>query len=332
MESYELLKEPLTLRAVLPRFKLTHPPSLSLRRDAQIGGFSFFSMNYTKPALTYADQLKLLSSRKLDCGDPERALEWLQRIGYYRLSAYFIPFRDPATHDFRPYVKLDHIIELYKFDGGLRLLTLQAMDRIEVAIRAVITYELAHALGPFGYADPTNFDPTFDHLAFIRMVNREENRSSETFVGHYRTKYTSEPYLPVWMATELISFGSISRVYANLRLKLRKRIARRFNQPAPVFLSWLHALTAIRNVCAHHSRLWNKELAVKPELPDPWKARGIDNRRYFIIALIIQTMLLEISPQSHWKERLKKHFNDYPNVDLAHMHFRPDWDKEAPWT
>jgi Abi-like protein len=90
--------------------------------------------------------LALLISRKLECNDHARALEWLQRIGYYRLSAYFIPFRNGASDEFRPGVTLDQILELYKFDGGLRLLTMQAMDRIEIAVRAVVTYELAHAL------------------------------------------------------------------------------------------------------------------------------------------------------------------------------------------
>jgi abortive infection bacteriophage resistance protein len=288
-------------------------------------------MKYAKPALLYPDQLSLLIARKLDCGDHARAVEWLQRIGYYRLSAYFIPFRDPGTHDFRPGATLDNIVDLYKFDGGLRLLTMQAMDRIEVAVRAAITYEMAHALGPFGYADPANFDPTYDHSGLLRLITREEKRSSETFVDHYRTKYTSETHLPVWMATELISFGALSQMYANLRTKLRKRIARRFNQQAPVFLSWLHTLTAIRNVCAHHSRLWNKELAVKPELPNAWKVQGIDNRRFYIIALIIQTLLLEVSPQSRWKERLKAHLDAYPAVDLAQMHFPADWYQHAPW-
>jgi abortive infection bacteriophage resistance protein len=235
------------------------------------------------------------------------------------------------THEFRDGTTLDHIIDLYKFDGGLRLLTMQAMDRIEVAVRAVVTYEMAHQLGPFGYADRANFDPTFDHSLFMKLIAREEKRSSETFVDHYRMKYTSEIHLPVWMATELLSFGSLSQMYANLRTKLRKRIARRFNQQAPVFLSWLHALTAIRNVCAHHSRLWNKELAVKPELPNAWKAQSIDNRRFYIIALIIQTLLDEVSPNSRWKERLKAHLDAYPGVGLRQLHFPTSWHQSAPW-
>ncbi|WP_433964378.1 Abi family protein [Tunturiibacter gelidiferens] len=288
-------------------------------------------MNYTKLALHYEDQLNLLVSRNLICNDRPRALEWLQRIGYYRLSAYFIPFRGGSTDNFRAGTDLDDVVDLYKFDGNLRLLMMQAMDRIEVAIRAVITYHVAHNLGVFGYADPANFASSFDHAAFLGLIRREERRSAETFVAHYRTKYTSETYLPFWMATELISFGALSKMYANLRAKLRKQIAQEFRQPAPVFLSWLHALTAIRNTCAHHGRLWNRELAVKPELPKTWKAQGIDNKRLYVIALIVQTLLSEVSPDSQWKERLKAHFNAYSSVDLAQMQFPANWQNEEPW-
>jgi len=288
-------------------------------------------MRYSKPPLTYPDQLALLIGRNLTCPDHGRAIEWLHRVGYFRLSGYFLPFRVSGTDDFRPGVTLDQVVNLYKFDCGLRLLTLQALDRIEVAVRATITYQLSHALGVFGYADPLNFDPAYDHAGLMRIIRQEESRTAEVFVSHYRNKYTSEQFLPVWMATEIISFGALSQMYASLRKSLRKVIAREFSQAEPVFVSWLHALTAIRNGCAHHARLWNKELAVKPELPNAWKAEGISNRRYYAIALIMQTLLAEVSPASQWMERLKAHFDAYPDVDISHMHFPADWKARKPW-
>lgn len=157
------------------------------------------------------------------------------------------------------------------------------MDRIEISVRAVITYEIGKDLGVFGYSDRANFAATFNHADFMKILRREEGRSTEVFIDHYRSKYTSETDLPVWMATELISFGALSKMYENLRTSLRKKIAREFNQPQPVFVSWLHSLTAVRNVCAHHSRLWNRELAVKPELPVAWKASGIGNDRFYVM-------------------------------------------------
>jgi abortive infection bacteriophage resistance protein len=134
------------------------------------------------------------------------------------------------------------------------------------------------------------------------------------------------------MATELISFGALSKMYEHLRTSLRKKIAREFNQPQPVFVSWLHSLTAVRNVCAHHSRLWNRELAVKPELPVAWKAIGIGNDRLYVIALIIQTLLADIAPDSGWGERLKAHFNAHPTVNLRAMQFPANWQNLPPWS
>ncbi len=83
---------------------------------------------------------------------------------------------------------------------------LEALDRIEISVRAVITYEIGKDLGVFGYADPANFATAFNHADFMKILRREEGRSTEVFIGHYRAKYTSETDLPVWMATELISF------------------------------------------------------------------------------------------------------------------------------
>jgi len=120
-------------------------------------------------------------------------------------------------------------------------------------------------------------------------------------------------------------------MYEHLRTSLRKKIAREFNQPQPVFVSWLHALTAVRNVCAHHSRLWNRELAVKPELPVAWKANGIGNDRFYVIALIIQTLLAGIAPDSDWGERLKALFNAHPTVNLRAMQFPANWQNLAHW-
>ena len=110
-------------------------------------------MRYAKPPLTYDKQLEVLVDRGLNCPDQDRALQWLKRIGYYRLSAYFIPFWQVGADRFRDGISINDFIDPYKFDGGLRLLTMQAVDRIEIGTRAVITYHLAHDLGPFGYAD-----------------------------------------------------------------------------------------------------------------------------------------------------------------------------------
>ena len=90
-------------------------------------------------------------------------------------------------------------------------------------------------------------------------------------------------------------------------------------------------LNGVRNVCAHHSRLWNRELAVKPELPVAWKASGIGNERFYVIALIIQTLLTDIAPDSDWGERLKALFSTHPTVNLRAMQFPANWKNRPAW-
>jgi abortive infection bacteriophage resistance protein len=174
---------------------------------------------------------------------------------------------------------------------------------------------------------PQIFNTRYNHAGLMATLQRE--RGVCTALPH---QVQSEPILPVWMATELLSFGALSKMFANLQTSVRKRIAKVFHQPEPVFTSWLHALVATRNTCAHHSRLWNRELAVKPILPQPGTAAGISNRRCYAMALILQTLPKETSPQSRWPERLKTHFNEYPQIDLSVTHFPVDWQSKAPWS
>jgi abortive infection bacteriophage resistance protein len=112
-------------------------------------------MLYTKPALTYEKQVELLKSRGLNFDDEEVALHCLKRIGYFRLSAYFVPFKISGQDRFASDATFRKILDLYQFDARLRLLAMQAIDHIEVSVRASLTYKLGHESGPFGYVDPS---------------------------------------------------------------------------------------------------------------------------------------------------------------------------------
>lgn len=156
-----------------------------------------FFMRYTKLALTYEQQLDLLLARGLAIPDRDRALHWLKRKGYFRLSAYFLPFKIRGTDQHAHGATFTDVIKLYKFDAHLRLLVIKAIDRVEVALRASATYHFAHVLGPFGYTDVSNFTPFvpspgagvpstgFDHGFLMRRIESEVKQSKEEFVRHY---------------------------------------------------------------------------------------------------------------------------------------------------
>lgn len=289
-------------------------------------------MHYLKQALSFPDQLAQLQQRGLVVADPDRALQWLQRVSYYRLSAYFLPFKDGEI--FRPGTEFNDVAGLYIFDRKLRLLILDAIERIEVALRTAITYEIGHAYGPFGHTDPANFAPRFDHAKFMAELGTEEHRAKETFASHFRRKYTTEPHLPVWMASELLSFGTVSMLYGALTPSIKRKIASEYGVPDIHFASWLHALSYVRNVCAHHKRLWNRQLRIRPQLPSrslAWPHAVSDNGSLYCIMVVLQHMLKVVSPRCQWRTRIFELFDMHPSVPLDAMKFPSDWRSKALW-
>lgn len=300
-------------------------------------------MQYTKPALTYEQQVALLKERGLEIASDQIALHWLERIGYYRLSAYFIPFKEPGQDKFIAGATFQKVLDLYQFDARLRLLVMQAIDMIEVSVRAALTYRLGHDLGPFGYTIAGSFSafvPSsgagipaegFDHNDFIAKLKKEMSSSKEDFVAHYVGKYTSETFMPIWMATELLTFGTISKMAAEVPKATRKKLARAYQISQSQYVSWLRCLAYVRNVCAHHGRLWNRELSLSPEVLKEWNLPNGSAPRLYGVCLVLHHMLSHIAPTFQWKEGLETLLSQYPGVDRRAMRVPEDWTTLFPW-
>jgi len=226
---------------------------------------------YTKPALTFEQQLEHLQARGLEVTSPVRAIATLASISYYRLSGYWYPMRQRAPggevlNEFEPGATFDSAVGLYEFDRQLRLLVLDAIERVEVALRTVVTYHLGHRYGALGHENATNFHPRFEHAAWLAKLHDEVERSQDAFVTHYQRTYEGFPALPIWMVTEVMSLGSLSRLVRGLKPNDKRDVTAGFNLHPKRLEDWLHVLTYVRNVCAHHSRLWNRELAIRPDV------------------------------------------------------------------
>ena len=135
--------------------------------------------------------------------------------------------------------------------------------------RMVEQFTLLH--GPYGYCDINNFHPGFvpsDFTQLMKEVDEAVSRSSEEFVLRFRKKYTDETRLPLWMVVEVMTFGQLFTLFRNLNRAEQQRLSQQFGIYPPVLKSWLKTLNFIRNVCAHHGRLWNRELPIRPVIPD----------------------------------------------------------------
>ena len=290
-------------------------------------------MRYNKPALTFSDQVKLLETRKLVVENRSVAEDFLSHVSYYRLSAYFRPFRKQGSEDFDDATFSD-ITNLYRFDKDLRAIFTDAIETIEVHFRTRITYHLAVHGGAFAYTHPRFFMPNFRHQDFLLQIRSLEVPSSDKFVSHFRTKYHKEIHLPIWMATELMSFGFLSHLYGGLAPAIKREIAKDFDINYFVLRSWLHTLSYVRNICAHHGRLWNRELAISPQIPNDvrrWSYLGIDNRRCYAIIVLVQDLLDRISQSQCYRDPFVLHLLNSNAMQLAGMRVPTDWSTLSPW-
>src|SRR5690554_6690380 len=144
-------------------------------------------MDFTKPASTWDEQIELLRSRGLRIPDHDQARHYLSHINYYRLTGYWLPFEaDHGTHRFKARASLDDVLNLYIFDREFRLLLLDAIERIEVSLRAQWAYHMAHQHGPHSYLDAGHATDLRLHARHLAKLQDEISRSDELFIQHYQ--------------------------------------------------------------------------------------------------------------------------------------------------
>jgi abortive infection bacteriophage resistance protein len=302
-------------------------------------------MKYSKPPLTFEEQAKLLISRGLIVDDPKELINYLTQVNYYRLSGYWYNLKiiDPSTgiESFKNGTTFNKIRERYEFDRKLRLLMMDAIERIEVAIfrtRLVETHTLWY--DPFGYSLRNNYSPKFSSESFNKLlsdITEDENRSNEEFIIRYRSKYSGEKYLPLWMVTELMSFGQLLTLFRNQHLSFKQEISRQFLIFPPVLDSWLLTLNTIRNSCAHHARIWNRPLPLPIKIPDKkhdprwYNPVPMSNNSVFSICTVIHYLLKFIVPSNQWRLLLKELLDAYPDIPLLPMGFPNNWEEYPLW-
>lgn len=292
---------------------------------------------YSKSALTFQEQLEQLEHRGLTITDSSKSLFLLEHISYYRLSGYWYPLlSDKVNHIFKKDATFNAAFAMYCFDKELRKLALSELEKIEVAIRAKMTYVLSHKHGPFWFEDSSLFPNQKLYQKTMQKIRDEFMRSDEDFVRSYKNKYIQQ-LPPSWMLMEIISFGSLSLLYQCLKPGREKReIAHHFGLVDSVFASWLHSVVYLRNVCAHHARLWNRILKISPQIPKSLTKNWINdgaiqsNRTYFMLC-IIRYLLLTVNPNSSFTVKLKSLFAAYPTIDQRALGCSSNWEKEPLW-
>ena len=297
-------------------------------------------MNYTKPAISFQQQIDALKQKGLTFQDENTSRVFLENISYYRLRAYTYPFQDNNTpnHPFVKQVSFEEIIDLYNFDSKLRTLVFDALEKIEIAFRTQIIYRWSMEYGSHWYTNPTLFRNPVFFANTLSSLEKEINRSHETFIKHYKSKYSDPDLPPSWMSLEVSSLGLLSKMFANLkRNKQKKELTRHFGlYKVELLENWMRSFCDIRNICAHHSRLWNRRLSTHIDLPNSTKYDFINDKKVYTYkiypALCAMQYILEIiNPKNGFKRKLKELMNTCPLKQEKEMGFPQGWEQENFW-
>lgn len=309
---------------------------------------------YAKPPLTTEKLIEHLQSRELKFTNVADALRHLANIDYYRMRAYMQPFRETeqdenrVTH-FKEGSTWEKIYALYIFDRKLRLLTFDAIGMLEIAVRAQIVHQLCLKYGSHWQDQRDIFkiqnkktDITFDIYEEIQrhIKNKLNNNQTEMFLQHYKDKYDSPQNPPCWIDVETMYFSHLSHICKNLKNRADLAgISYYFDLPPYEFCSWLHAMSFVRNICAHHARLWDRKMNITPAKLEfsknlKWLAKNdsLDPKKFYYSACILNYFLQTIDPESLFKTKLINLIDEYKDVvSLSSMGFPQNWKDESMW-
>jgi abortive infection bacteriophage resistance protein len=311
----------------------------------------------------------------MEITDVAAAAACLGRIGYYRLSGYWYSARKShiATHpltgavlphsisgkpqiivedEFRYGTTFQQVMDLYVFDKRLRLLFLDAIERVEVALRVDIAL-LIGSRGPWAHRDPLQLHGNFtkkinplhgetDYKKWLERLDQTFDRSKDEFVKHFKRKYPGDQP-PIWIAIELWDFGMLSVFLSGMHIADREILAEKYGLPRPALLtSWARNLNNVRNMCAHHGRLWNRSPADQATPPKrgeiPMLNHLADDKvaqsRIYATAAALQFLLRTINPTSTWGKRLEHLLASFPTSAVSQIEqagFADNWSLLQLW-
>jgi abortive infection bacteriophage resistance protein len=291
-----------------------------------------------KPHKTYKELVEILESRGMIIPDKNRAQRKLSQIGYYRLSGFWYPCREFKNgpngelirkDSFQKDINFNDIIKLYLFDKKLRLLMMDAIERVEIHVRSIIAHELGR-YDPLAYKSDNYINPqkinwrgrdgciknlwkewTQNHYDKIK-------KSREECIIHHRSNGKAMPF---WVVIEAWDFGTMSKYFENLKGKYQSQICKRLDIANPLILKqWLHEINILRNRCAHHSRIWNRSFRNPlPKIDNEYFINlNLDKRalkRMYGMICILWFLVEKIGPKSNWLNSVKDLVNSKPAIN-----------------
>lgn len=288
--------------------------------------------HFDKPALTIPEQITNLENRGIQVRDKELAIHYLKFIGYYRLSGY------AKNNEGMPLgnISFDDILEHYIFDRKLRMMLFDSIERIEVALRGAITSVMAEKYGAFWFTNKNLFITkiglqNIDGFSKVyKMISDStvDYQNKDGVLKEYYNIYSSPDLPPSWIVMESLSMGVVSKILSLLNVEERKTIANQFQLKEKHLVSWMRSLTYTRNLCAHHSRVWNRVFTVKliaDKTYNVCRQPNFAKGQLYSQAVVIAILLNVIAPDNHWERHIKELLGSSKHNYALDMGFPEGW-------
>lgn len=300
------------------------------------------SLDYRKPVLSPDEILERIRSKGLLIKDDEAVFRAIKSIGFFRLLIYMRNFQEQSDTGkrFRGGTSFEDVISLYEFDRKIRLLTLDAIERLEVALRASLSNALitetrdAHwYMKPEHYRCESDFKDRKDKIQKSAGPQYIDG-SHGIALQHYYNTYKAPELPPIWLACEKLSLGALSNFLSSLSTKNRKHVLRHLWQgyPEDLLCSWFQSLTDLRNVCAHQDRVWNTSFTVNTPKTHKKHPKDFAGTRFYSRAAVIQLLLRPLGNHAFWKEGLQALLKEHPHVKPnTHLGFPDHWQERPLW-
>jgi abortive infection bacteriophage resistance protein len=294
--------------------------------------------NYQKKILTIQQQVQAFIDAGMAVSDIAGAKNAMETIGYYRLRGYCFHKYDNATKKYVPGTDFMEVLRLYEFDTELSHLLFSMTSLIEVALRVRLKEALLMYNDPLILNDPSAFVNKKNFWQNLSTVSLEIARSSDVFIKHNYDNHDGE--VPVWAAVEVMSFGTLSKIIKNLKagngnaypvladyysyVTANKRMAK---PSKDTFTSWVQAVSILRNMCAHNSRIYNRAISTTPEILAV--DRIIPKQRFNGLYQVMLAMKYLRPSDDAWNTFVadfNKLLAQYQGVvELQRMNFPTDW-------
>lgn len=278
---------------------------------------------------SYEEQLYQFLKRGVKVKNKEEAIHRLKHLSYYKIKEQAQIFRDEKGN-YKDDTYFEGIIQNFYYDKNLRMEFLKCSEKIELSIKARISYILGLKYGAFGYLKfstwcdrkiPKNFILKEEENLKKKILKKMKIFSTNPLVREFISENPNEKYLSIWRLGEVLTFGEILNLFNLMSQQNKILIAKIYNLSVNEFVSYINCIKLLRNFCAHNMSIINLKLKTIPHISKNFKEKIADINKVATPILIMVYFIKIINKNYNFKDLLHTIKQISENINILDLGF-----------